>query len=234
MAAFPYIPPRSPMDPPSPELVILFLEAVSRTTLAFKELRDKILPLCDSASNHMPVAEIEDWLLRWHLDFEDGDGSGIGHMIYSWVFQILHWWERDRSAAAELRVDQDWWDRDPLKRNIHGDGIIKIALSKWNPAREDDSTYRARVITNLSSLVEKHISEQKNELAKYDAKPYRKRAHGRDLKHEFEWVALHVCKGKSDGQIAIQYRSKAATVKQGRIRLSRELGIIGDGDISSG
>jgi hypothetical protein len=224
---FPFVSPRSASDRPSPDLVILFLQAVADVTDAFKELRNNLLP----AWNHprQPVDRVDVWLKRWHLDkFRNYE---LTEMVYSWVFQVLEHWKAHPEAASSLRVDLGWWNPDPGRRVISDRAPLDITVAQWNPHREHFETYAAQRRKNFEKLLQEQRRIGEAELLGHGARFYRPRQREHDPRVVFKWLALSICAGKSDGEIAIIYRQPKESVetarsriKKARMRLAAELG----------
>ncbi len=207
--SIPYIPPRSEMDPPAPELVVLFLEAVARVTPAFQELRERALPRCDFSRNYVPLDDLRRWWARWHLDFENCEAR---EMAESWTVNVLRDWAHDPAHAAGLKVDCGWWEhlKDPRLRLISDRPILA-----WNPDREPLDAWNARS--------EEMVLRQRKRLEQYGAESYQP-----ETLFAFEYLALRVCCALSDVRIAEKCGARTVTpesVKKARTRLAKLLHI---------
>jgi len=220
-----YIPPFSDYDRPSPELVILFLEAVARVTPAFRELRDSVLPLSPQRDTPSDKGydEMVEWIRRWHLLFEN---SELNEMIEPWICRVLHWWSQDPVARETLRVDCQWWERSTKLGTDKKP--VQTELSQWNPDRENFEKYARRMRSNLETFLQeqKRIAEQ--DLERFGQRPYRKRDRDRPAAWDFEWLALSICRKLSDGEIAQRQEYKGVrreSVKKARQALQQKLKI---------
>jgi len=213
--SLPYIPPRSPIDPPSPELVIVFLGAAARVTPAFVQLRDEILPRCDLDHNRVPLADLDAWLSRWHLDFENYE---LREMIESWTIELLRHWHNHPEHREPLRVERGWWNPSP--KVVTGGERIGAQVRGWDSAREPFEVWRDRVREGFEEFI-RH--EQKRDHVLYDSVPYQP-----ENSLAFEWLALHICCGLSAGEIKLRYRDRKlsrAAVKKAIRRLADHLGV---------
>lgn len=221
--ALPYVAPFSAADPPSPDLIALFLEAVARTTPAFKELRASILP--KYSPPHADVKAIEAWIRKWHLDFEN---HNLRQPVQSWIFSVLDYWRRDAQARKSLLVDCGWWERLPKARLSSDKRAEPILLPQWNPDREGFESYATRMRAGFEKYLQEQRRTREGEFQKYGMRPYAKRATKRSPVWDFEWLALSVCCGKSAGEIANrpQYGGvKSEAVKKALQKLRKDLHI---------
>jgi len=218
--SLPYIPPVSPGDRPSPELVILFLEAVARVTPAFLQLRDRIFPECDLDHNRVPLADVDAWRQRWHFDFENYQ---LREMIESWTIEVLRCWHKEPEHREALRVDRGWWNRSP--KVVTGGERIGAQVRGWDSAREPFEVWRDRLRKNIQEFSR---DERNRDQVQYDSVHYQP-----ENSLAFEWLALSVCCGFSDAKIAHHYRDRKANprkatpaaVKKARQRLALHLGM---------
>jgi hypothetical protein len=244
--SLPYIPPFSRIDhgePPCSELVILFIEAVARVTDAFKELRDSILPLYARAETirdarrryplathekpQHPIDEAHAWAKRWKLEFENNE---LDERVFAWAFFVLDAWHRNAESRDSLRVDCGWWDRSPkVKMSADRPGVPAL-LSQWNPDREDFGPYATGMRARFEKFLQGEKRRVEQELERFDMRPYRKRERKRPPGWDFEWVALHRCRGFSDAKIAQQKTRypgvSREVVKKARQALERDLKIL--------
>ena len=221
--ALPYVAPFSAADPPSPDLITLFLEAVARTTPAFKELRASILP--KFSRPHAPVAEIEAWSRKWHLDFENYE---LRDKVESWIYNVLDYWHGDVQARESLRVDCGWWERLP-KANLSSDKRAEpVMIPQWNPDREGFESYATRMRAGFEKILQEQMRTRESEFQKYNVRPYEKRETKRPPVWDFEWLALSVCRSWSAAKIANrpEYRGvKSNAVKKALQKLRKDLHI---------
>ena len=136
-------------------------------------------------------------------------------MVYTWTLQVLAWWHRkpEDREAPKPKVDCGWWEAlKPPRQQLSSDA----AMLAWNPDREPFETWTA-------GLAE--MRRQRNtELKKYGAYPFEPQN-----PLAFEWLALSVCCGLSDGEIAKKYRTHQVppeAVKKARRRLAKRLHIL--------
>jgi hypothetical protein len=190
---FAFVPPRNQLDPVTHEDLLLFLDAVARKTPAFRQLRDKILPLCTSPTQG-PVTMIASWVNQWHLgSFKEYETN---ERIHAWVFEVLDSWKRDPSAAVSLRVDCGW------KR-----GKIGLPRPRWIrmklPLPELDyeslADYRCKIVTFADQIFA-------DEMERWNLRYHHRRDMGQGSNRDFEWLALAICKQMSAGEIAIVSR----------------------------
>jgi hypothetical protein len=195
----------------APDLAVLLLEAVARVTPAFQELRRKILPRCRFDENRVPLAAIDAWLSRWHLDFRNGR---LRHLARDWAVQVLRYWAAHPEARDALAVDCGWWrDREDSRLAVAGD----TWLPGWNPQRESHATWAAR----LAATVREEKRRAEGDLRHYDATSY-----APENRLAFEWLVLSVCCELSDAAIVRRYRDRKvsrAAVKKARQRLAARL-----------
>jgi hypothetical protein len=225
--ALPYVPPFSAADPPSSELLILFFEAIARVTPAFKELRDTILP--KYSRPYAPVAEIEAWERKWHLDFEDRYFE-LHDKVDTWIYNVLDFWQQDVQARDSLRVDCGWWERYKRQpeRQLSTYRAEPVLIAGWNPDREGFESYATRMRAGFEKILQEQMRTRESEFQKYNVRPYEKRATKRPPVWDFEWLALSVCCGKSAGEIANrpQYGGvKSDAVKKALQKLRKDLHI---------
>jgi hypothetical protein len=211
-ASLPRVPLRSPLDPVPYELIVHFFDAVARKTDAFRELRDTVLPTFNPP--WVPEPGIKRWVQKWHLDsFEDYE---VNEKIESLAFQVLGWWKRDPTAAKELRVDLGELEQSTRTVRISCyDGLEKPA------------DYRARILAGCERLINEEIATFDRLKEKYDLRECKRRDRSRDLSERFDWLALSLCEGKSDTEIAQACRmhgtdSLSAQRHRDRIRKGRE------------
>jgi hypothetical protein len=219
----PHVAPFSAADPPSSDLIILFLEAVARVTPAFEELRNSILP--KYSPPRADVEAIEAWIRKWHLDFEN---HYLRQPVQSWIFSVLDYWRRDVQARKSLRVDCGWWERLPKVKMSSDKRAEPVLISQWNPDREGFESYATRMRNGFEKLLQEQKRTGDSELQKYDMRPYEKRATKCSPVWDFEWLALSVCCGKSAGEIANRpkYRGvKSDAVKKALQKLRKDLHI---------
>lgn len=220
MAQPKFVPPFSDFDGPSPELVILLFEAMARVTDAFRELRDTILPRYDPPN--VPVNDIESWVSRWHLgDFENTD---LGNYARSFPFMVLDYWRRNTEARDALRVDCEWWDRRPKQLEF-----VTASLSTWDLMREDFDVYAKRMRDKFEKYLQEQRRSGEGELERFGMRQFRQRERNRPAAWDFEWVALSLCCGLSDGQIALRKEYRGVTresVKKARQKLKKDLKIL--------
>jgi len=209
-------PPKKPPHYPGPiplELVLSFLDAVARKTDAFRELRDEILPLCASPIV-APLAMIDAWLSRWHLNsFADLE---LNDRIHAWVFEIIDYWRSDSRAADALRVDCGWVASKPAAPRPPS----PVRYDPYDDRRESPAAYKKRMVTAWRKLIVEEITRGKEERQAQSLLPPR-RDRGRDPREDFEWLALFLCRGLSDAEIAQLYKipGRAGMVKKARQRL---------------
>jgi hypothetical protein len=191
----PGVPPRSPLDPVPAEIIVPFLDAAARVTNAFRELRDDILPTVDASREHgLAVGE---WLHKWRLDnFAD---DGVNEHIRSWVSQILDWWKRDGRAAEELRVDCGY----DFKLSTRG--VRTVRINRYD-GRNSPDDYAQKIRSQCERLIHEELGAFKQDVEKFGLITIRRRNRGRNLNERFEWLALWLCAGMSDSEIAERYR----------------------------
>jgi len=220
----PYIPPFSELDPPPHELIVLFLEAVARVTPAFQELRDSVLSHTTKRTE-IHKKSVSAWIERWHLNFENYE---LRERVEGWVYEVLDWWLRDPEARQNLKIDIGCWDNSTRHRST----VLPLGLKPWNPEQECFEAYTA--------AVKRLLHEQKREgeavMERFDMRPYLTRERDslvvdgvkkpRPKEWTFEWLALRVCNGWSDAQIAnrLEYKGvKSDAVKKARRALEKSL-----------
>jgi hypothetical protein len=222
--AFPYVPPFSANDPPSSELLILFFEAVARVTPAFADLRDTILP--KYSPPYAPIAEIEAWERKWHLDFDNCDCELHGK-VDTWIYNVLDFWQQDVRARDSLHVDCGWWTR-LSKLKMSTDGSVSVQISQWNPDREGFEPYAKRMRANFEKIIQEQKRTRESEFERYGVRSYNKRETKRSPVWDFEWLALSVCLSWSAAKIADRTRYggvKPDAVKKALQKLRKDLHI---------
>jgi hypothetical protein len=160
-------------------------------------------------------------MIRWHLNFKNSQLSG---KIEVRVEEILFYWSEHQDAAAQAEVDLGWWMR--TRTLVSDKPELAVALSQWNPDREEFDRYAKRVRANLERFLQEQRGAGESELERFARKPYRKRVVSRPAHWDFEWFALHVCKRFSDAQISLRPEYRGVTrdaVKKARQTLEYRL-----------
>jgi hypothetical protein len=198
-------------------------------TPAFKELRASILP--KYSPPHAPVDEIRTWMRKWHLDFEGN--QELHELVERWVFNVLDYWLGDMQARASLRVDCGWWERwerwERQGQRASGRLPISATLSQWNPEREGFESYAKRIRSNIERFLQEQKRTNEAEMVRYGERPYLKRETKRPPAWDSEWLALHICRELTDGEIAQRKEYSGVSlevVKKARQALQNHLHIL--------
>ncbi|MFN0164983.1 MAG: hypothetical protein ACKV22_01015 [Bryobacteraceae bacterium] len=216
-----YIPPRNSDPEVSYELRILFFEAVARVTEAFRELRDEVLPsFLESPTTAHPTFEA--WLRRWHL------GQIEWAPVWFWN-NVLPTWLQTPGEAERLDVTCGWWERPtspPVPWLFAGAAPTLIAWTHWDPEAESFDSYREKKLAAVEALLAREREINETEMAHYGERLITKRQRdGRAPEHDFEWLALRLCKGMNVVAIAAKYDVAPERVRKSTERLAAALDI---------
>ena len=235
--SFPYIPPRSPGDEPSPEEIALFLEAVARVTDAFRELRDTIKVSDEGGRFHFDMAAYDAWFARWRFDALPCQVPEPAHplkeRIDSWCIDVLRRWQRHPEERERLEVHRGlWeWNSNPGNKLATDRPPRQIKMQSFNMERESFANYRARMIEGFEKVLKEENVLETERMKKYRARTKQRRKRELAPEDSYDIFALHHCRGLSDGEIQLWYKRerrrqlRVATIKMARKRLMEDLNL---------